>query len=246
METSRLDYLVLTATRQEHTEILDAMGGIEPTVFAHRRTVFGQIAGRRVAVLASGIGLVNTAQALTAVMEGRRVDHVIQCGIGGAFPSSGLGKGDIAVATSEIMGEFGVADASGWSDGGTIGIPVLDTDPPAFNVFPTDAALTEQALSAATRTASDRGTSVGEGAFLTVQTVTGSDEGAQALEERFGALCENMEGAAAAQVCALYGVPFTEVRGISNVVEKRDLSKWDIPTAASHAQATVLALISST
>ncbi len=40
-----------------------------------------------------------------------------------------------------------------------------------------------------------------------------------------------MEGAAAAQVAALHGIPWLEVRGISNIVEDRDLTKWDIPKA---------------
>jgi futalosine hydrolase len=48
-----------------------------------------------------------------------------------------------------------------------------------------------------------------------------------------------MEGAAAAQVAELHGVPWLEVRGISNIVEDRDLKKWDIPKAALAAQEAV-------
>ncbi len=81
------------------------------------------------------------------------------------------------------------------------------------------------------------------GSFLTLQNVTGTDEQAQILDDRFGALCENMEGAAAAQICTLYNVPYVEIRGISNLVEKRDLSKWDIHTAVTRVQSVVLELI---
>jgi futalosine hydrolase len=56
------------------------------------------------------------------------------------------------------------------------------------------------------------------------------------LFRRFGGICENMEGGAAAQVATLYGVDCLEVRGISNLVEDRDLSRWDIPLAAERAQ----------
>jgi len=48
-----------------------------------------------------------------------------------------------------------------------------------------------------------------------------------------------MEGAAAAQVAELHGVPWLEMRGISNIVEDRDLKKWDIPAAAEAAQMAV-------
>jgi futalosine hydrolase len=42
-----------------------------------------------------------------------------------------------------------------------------------------------------------------------------------------------MEGAAYAHVAARYALPFLEVRGISNVVEDRDLSRWQLDAAAN-------------
>jgi len=43
-----------------------------------------------------------------------------------------------------------------------------------------------------------------------------------------------MEGAAFFYACLLSGVPFHEVRSISNFVEERDKSKWDIPLALAN------------
>jgi futalosine hydrolase len=40
-------------------------------------------------------------------------------------------------------------------------------------------------------------------------------------------------------VAALHGIPWLEVRGISNIVEDRDPKKWDIPKAAGAAQQAV-------
>jgi futalosine hydrolase len=54
-----------------------------------------------------------------------------------------------------------------------------------------------------------------------------------------------MEGAAAAHVCALHDIPFLEVRGISNLVEDRDRSKWRITEAAEAAQTVALKLAES-
>jgi len=73
--------------------------------------------------------------------------------------------------------------------------------------------------------------------------VTGVRAVGDALYERFGALCESMEGAAAAHVCALHEVPFLEVRGISNLVENRNRAKWRIAEAAGAAQRVALKLI---
>jgi futalosine hydrolase len=81
------------------------------------------------------------------------------------------------------------------------------------------------------------------GAFVTVSTTTGTDKRAREIEKRFNAICENMEGAAVAHVCAMYGIPMVEIRGISNIVEDRDRSKWDIKKAAENCQKIILALI---
>jgi futalosine hydrolase len=68
------------------------------------------------------------------------------------------------------------------------------------------------------------------GAILTVSTVTGS--GAAALAARYpDAVAEGMEGFGVARAALLAGVPFAEVRAISNVVGPRDRSAWRIGDA---------------
>ena len=73
------------------------------------------------------------------------------------------------------------------------------------------------------------------GDCLTMSCVTGTQEQADDLWRRWGALAETMEGAAAAQVCLLYGVPLLEVRAISNLVGDRDRESWDVAGAAARA-----------
>ncbi|MBT5829851.1 MAG: futalosine hydrolase, partial [Candidatus Latescibacteria bacterium] len=63
------------------------------------------------------------------------------------------------------------------------------------------------------------------------------------LGQRFNAICENMEGAAAAQLCLLYNVPFLELRAISNQVEDRNRDAWDIPLALERSQTATSKLI---
>ncbi|GFP22067.1 futalosine hydrolase [Candidatus Hakubella thermalkaliphila] len=93
----------------------------------------------------------------------------------------------------------------------------------------------------------DRGVIAESGTFVTVSTSTGTSKRAREIERRFstsgGAICENMEGAAVAHVCTMYGIPMLEIRGISNIVEDRDKSKWDIKKAAENCQKIMLALV---
>jgi futalosine hydrolase len=52
-----------------------------------------------------------------------------------------------------------------------------------------------------------------------------------------------MEGAAVAQTCLRYGIDCLEIRGISNLVDERDMTTWDIPRAVEAAQRFVLKYI---
>jgi futalosine hydrolase len=83
------------------------------------------------------------------------------------------------------------------------------------------------------------------GPCVTSSTVTGLHDEALHIGARWGALAESMEGAAAAHVCALYGVPFLEVRGISNLVTDRDRDSWQVRRAAAVAGWATLAVMAA-
>ena len=81
------------------------------------------------------------------------------------------------------------------------------------------------------------------GAVLTVSTVTGTAAGTQALATRHpDAVAEAMEGYAVAVAATQAGLPFVEVRAISNVVGPRDRGAWrlgDALTALGRAAAAL-------
>ena len=192
-------------------------------------------------VVVTGVGAVNTAHALTAYFATHpKPSLVIQTGIAGAYVPANVAVGSVLLADTEIYGDAGVLTPDGWRPMEEIGIPLIEatsSHPARFNYFPLDADLVSRAANAA-------GTLVSRtGKFLTLAQVTGVRTAGDALYERFGALCESMEGAAAAHVCALHDVPFLEVRGVSNLVENRDRAKWRIAEAADAAQRAVLKML---
>ncbi len=69
------------------------------------------------------------------------------------------------------------------------------------------------------------------GAFVTLSVLPGSVDMAKSISLRFGAIAENMEGAAVAHAASLFGVVPVEVRGVSNVAGIRDKSRWDVKKA---------------
>lgn len=199
----------------------------------------GTIGGRELLVVVGGMGKVNAAHALTVVLERHEVAGVVGFGVGGAYPGTGLNVGDVAVATIEHYGDEGVATAAGWMSCEGIGIPLhSNADRVFFNEFPVD----DGSVATVVHALHEQGLTAAAGPFVTVSCCSGTATRAAELATRYGALCETMEGAAYAHVAAIYGVPYLEVRGISNVVEDRDLSKWRLDQAAEAAATAVIAV----
>lgn len=71
------------------------------------------------------------------------------------------------------------------------------------------------------------------GTIATVSTCSGTDARAHALRARTGALAEAMEGAAVALVAWRLGLPFAELRVISNTTGDRDRQQWDLQGSLS-------------
>jgi futalosine hydrolase len=172
------------------------------------------------------VGPVNAAHAVTLALTRSRPRAIVVCGIGGAYPGSGLAIGDVACADSECYGDLGATSPGGFLDMQALGFPLVEGPPPIYNVLP----MHVFPWPARVR-------------FVTMSTCTGIDAVARSIEARTGGAVENMEGAAVAHVAAIHGVPVGELRGISNMVTDRDTKAWRIKDAAIAAQEALLSWI---
>ena len=197
----------------------------------------------RVIFAVTGMGKINAAAATAILVERHAPKLLINTGCAGAFPESCLAVGDLALASVEVCADEGVLTPTGWLSYEAIGIPAVERKGKRyFNEFPLSLAPAERAV----RLATALGITLIRGKFVTVSTCSGTAERACDLHARFdGPLCENMEGAAVAQVALRYGVDSLEIRGVSNLVEDRDLSRWNIPLAVERAQRFLLKFITS-
>lgn len=199
--------LVCTATPLESTLLRERLGG-----------------DSRVRFIEMGIGPVNAAHAVTLAISQGRPSAIVVCGIGGAYPSSGLQVGDVAAAAKEIYGDLGAQSPDGFLDMKALGFAVVnDATQPLFNELPMQLFPSDRRVN-----------------FVTVSTCTGLDADARRLEQRTGGAVENMEGAAIAHVAHLHRIPVGEIRGISNMVTTRDKSSWKLKEAAEAAQRALL------
>ncbi|HEC98840.1 MAG TPA: futalosine hydrolase [Proteobacteria bacterium] len=172
--------------------------------------------------LVTGVGPVESAISLTRFLEREKADGVILFGVGGAYTERGIGILDVCLAEEERFGDFGIA---------------MDDEIHYF----TDEMLTGKQNFDLRNSLSDQvegklvalGMPFKKGPFVTVHACSGTLKRGNVLRDKFNAICENMEGAAIARVCELYGVPMLELRCISNMVEDRDISGWKIKEAVA-------------
>jgi futalosine hydrolase len=212
--------------------------------------------GRRVVLAITGCDKANTAHLLTCLLQAMhpRPRLVLQAGIAGALRAqsgtAGAAVGDVVVATQEAYSDTGSSSPSGWLSARELGLPIgVLHGAESGGVFPLDRVLTTAALEVLKDTAEtpaawpdvvSGGLASGvaaerpkilAGPCITSSLVTGLDVEADELAGRWGALAESMEGAAAAHMCALYEMPFLEVRGISNLVTNRNRAAWQVERA---------------
>ncbi len=230
---------LLSSMDFESNQILSLLRNVRKTRAAGKIIHRGRCSGHDILLITSGIGKVNAASSATAVMEHYPVRAVINFGVGGAYPGKGLNIGDVAVASKEIYGDEGVLTSAGIKGMKEIGIPLVQTGRTKyFNEFPLDPPSLPFF-----KDENNMNIMIKTGNFITVSAVTGSQRRAKDLGKRFDAVCENMEGAAIAQVCALYELPMLEVRGISNMAGVRDKRKWNLNVASENCQKLVLKMI---
>jgi futalosine hydrolase len=229
--------LVIAAVRQE-TKLLElALGSVTHVITPGFTTVVGALGSLPIVICVSGIGKINAAAATATQIERHQPQLVINAGCAGAYPGSGLAIGDLTVASVEILGDEGAITSNGWLGLQEMNLPyIIKGTQRYYNEIPISRLAAEKAM----QLADYCGVSLTRGRFVTVSTCSGSLPRGEELVRRCGAIVENMEGAAVAMMCLRYGVDCLEIRGVSNLVEERNMKAWDIPRAVEAVQRFVL------
>ena len=187
-----------------------------------------RLAGREMLLLVTGVGPVSAALELGCALGRWNIAGVVNIGLAGSFDAQRAPLGAAVIATAEAFPEYGVAhESEGAASCG------LDFAFPQWEEGPVSVmqslALDPDAASAAMGMALPR--DAARGGALTVAGVTSGPKRAGLLAERFGALTESMEGFALALGCVSRGIPFLEIRTISNRVGDRGRGQWKLKQA---------------
>ncbi len=186
--------------------------------------------GLEVIVMVTGIGIAAMTYHLTKALEGQSYRLVINAGIGGSFTDR-FPIGTCVRIVNEAFADLGMTGSDGRFIKLYDELPA-DKDTPPFRNG-------EIRMPDVERFSYDLPKAIG----ITVQNCSGSPDQIQFRAEHFKAEIESMEGAAAAFVCLSEGIDFIEIRAVSNRIEARDKSKWDIPKALTGLSDCLIAIL---
>ena len=225
---------IVAAMHQELSAVLALLPDEQNQSAGGRDYWVGHLHGQEVVAVLSRIGKVAAATTATALIERFQVDRIVFTGVAGGI-ATGVNRGDVVVADSFLQHDL---DASPLFP--RYEVPLYGTDR-----FGTDPELT-QGLAAAVGRAL-HGARVHRGLVISGDRFVSSAAESQLLQRALPeALAVEMEGAAFAQVCRDYGVPFAAVRTVSDRADDEahgDFLSFIDEVASRHSAAIVEAFL---
>jgi futalosine hydrolase len=182
-------------------------------------------------VLVTGVGMVATAVQCAQALALQKYDFALNLGVCGSFDPSLQPPTTVHVVT-DCIAELGAEDGERFLSVQELRLLGDDEFPFHGGRLVNDAPPVSAALRALPAVHG-----------ITVNTVHGNDRSIEAAVRRFHPQVESMEGAAFMYACLVQGVPFAQVRAVSNVVERRNRGAWKLKEAIDNLNATALEII---
>jgi len=205
--------LYVTATSTE-ADVLKKIRGMMSVPGGYR---FGNF---EISLLVTGVGSVSTAWAMKQwISVNEKPDLAINTGIAGSYKDE-FAIGDVVMPLSDCFADSGVEEGENF-------LTLSEAGLRSANEFPFRKGL----IFADTRYSVQMKSLLKPVMAITVNTATGSEATRKKLLGKFNPDIETMEGATFFYICAREKIPFLALRAISNRVEPRDKSKWNIALA---------------
>lgn len=182
-----------------------------------------------VSPLITGVGSLATSYALTRQIGSSRPAVVIQAGIAGCLTDKKAGE--VLVVSEEVLADLGV-----WEDERFKSLFDMKLADP--NGFPfTNGRLVNPHTSLLAQTGLERVRA------MTVNEITTDPQRIRWHQQNTSAVVESMEGGPLHYVCLQTGVPFLQLRAVSNLIGVRDKTKWNIPFAITRLNEQLIGLL---
>jgi adenosylhomocysteine nucleosidase len=223
---------IIGAMAQEVAILKAAMNNVSEQTIAGCTFYTGELEGKEIVLLQSGIGKVAAAVGTTLLISQFGVDNVINTGSAGGFDSS-LTMGDVVIS-SEVRHHDADVTAFGYEIGQMAGQPA------AFTADSALVSLAEKALA----TMSDK--HAVHGLICTGDAFVCTADRQAFIRKHFPTVVAvEMEASAIAQTCHQFNTPFVVVRAISDVADKESPMSFEefLPVAAQSSSEMVIAML---
>lgn len=222
---------ILVAMAEERQRLTEVLSSATIQKIANQTFYEGTIYDQPVTVVQSGIGKVNATIATTLLIQEFGVDVVINTGSAGGI-GTGLSIGDLVIAT-----RLSYHDADNRSFGYTYGqIPQMDAE---YVVDEGLGAMIEAA-------APSLGWHVEKGLIVSGDSFISDTAQINEIKKHFPeALVTEMEGAAVAQTCRQFDIPFAVIRAVSDTADEAATINFDefVLQAGKRSAELILAVI---
>lgn len=249
MTTGRIG--IMAAMPPELQAVLDLMPDEHRETLAGRHFWPGRLAGHDVVAVVSGIGKVAAATTAALLIERYGVQTLLFTGVAGGL-GNGVQVGDVVVAGHLMQHDLDVSPLFPRHEVPGYGLSRFTTDL-TWQARLTQAArdtLTHRVQHLGQQAVDDFGLAqarVHEGLIVSGDRFVATSAESDALRRELpDALAVEMEGAAVAQVCHDFGVPFAAVRTISDRADDSahvDFNRFVSEVASRYSAAMVLACL---
>ncbi len=205
--------LIAAATEREVAPFLNFMSGHFTRISANNYCK----SNLEVAVCITGVGAMLTAFSLSNAFDEFRPHFALQAGVAGAYDRR-LDLGSLVLVKMERL-DLGVEDNDAYHD-------VFDMNLADANASPFYKGRLVNPLNNFPLVLNFRKVS-----SLTVDIASGHQATIERRRLKYKCDIENMEGAAFHYICLQRKTPFVQIRALSNYVEPRDTSKWQLKEA---------------
>jgi len=220
--------LLVAATSFEIRPLLGKMTFLEKTDDYLEKY---QVRNTNVHILVPGVGMMFTAFHLGRQLLCEKYDFAVNAGICGSYSPS-LPIGSVVEIVEDCVSELGAEDHDRFLTMFDLGLMDPESIPYKNGKLVNSLPISSKSIDKLPKTKG-----------ITVNTVHGNTESIERIKKFFSPETETMEGAAFLYSCLLSGVPNTQVRAVSNFVEERDRSRWNLDLAMKNLNQVLTSVI---
>jgi len=217
--------LIVSATWLELKLLADELEFIEETSYVLKKY---RLHETEIDMLITGIGTTFTAFHLTNTLHKNKYQFVLNVGIAGSLTDK-LSIGDVVAVVKDEFADLGIEKEDEF-------LTLFETGFMDSNEFPFERGILKSSdCNGLFQLKKVRG--------ITTNKSHGRASTIAEIKSKFSAQVETMEGAGVLYVGNWLGITCYQIRAISNFVEPRDSSQWNIPLALEKLDETILGVL---